>query len=79
MKLSNAVIDRLKQDRAFRLLLCAELNFKEQWIDKCVEKNKVNGPLTTAGALKVIREQTGLVDSKILEVPKPKVKTGVLK
>lgn len=79
MKLSNAVISRLKEDRSFRLLLCGELDFKEQWIDKCIDKNKVNGPLTTAGALKVIREQTGLGDSKILEMPKVKSKTGALK
>lgn len=67
MKLKKDIIELLKADRTIRLLLCDALDFKEQWIDKCVEKNKANGPLTTASALKVIRETFVLTDNDILE------------
>lgn len=67
MKLSNSVIAKLKDNRSTRLQLCDALGFTELWIDKSIEKNKVNGPLTTASALDVIRKGTGLPDSEILE------------
>lgn len=50
-----------------RLLLALAMDFTEQWIIKLLDANKENGPLTTAMALKVIKEQTGLKDSEILE------------
>lgn len=67
MKLNPTVIAKLQENRLSRLQLCAALGFTELWIDKSIAKNKVNGPLTTATALEVIRKETGLTDSEILE------------
>lgn len=66
MKLNNSVIAKLKESRSTRLQLCDKLGFTELWIDKSIDKNKVNGPLTTATALEVIRKETGMEDSEIL-------------
>lgn len=65
MKLTTKTIDALS--RPIRLRLALELRFSEQWINSLVEVNKDNGPLTTARALQVIREETKLEDSEILE------------
>lgn len=67
MKLSNRAIEKLKASRDSRLRLCSTLGFTEVWVEKLIEKNKVNGPLTTVSALGVIREETALTDSEILE------------
>lgn len=66
MKLSQQAIGELSE-REPRLKLALALSFTELWIDKLIDANKNNGPLTTAKALQVIREETGLDDSQILE------------
>jgi hypothetical protein len=69
MKLTRKAIKAVdKQD--IRLKLALGLGFSEQWIIKVIDSNKQNGPLTTAKALQVIREETGLTDSEILEEEK---------
>lgn len=65
MKLTTKAIKALT--RPVRLKLALALGFSELWIDKSVQKNKDNGPLTTAKALQVIREETGLLDNEILK------------
>lgn len=72
MKLAKSVIQKIgergsKLARAIRLDLALELNFTELWIDRCIEANKDNGPLTTPKALQVIEKATGLNQSEILE------------
>lgn len=67
MKLSNAAITAISEERKTLLDIALALNFSEQWTRRLIENNKDNGPLTTAGALKVIREATGLSDQEILE------------
>jgi len=69
MKLTRKAIRAIK-DQAIRLKLALALGFSEQWINRVIDANKANGPLTTAKALKVIREETGLTDSEILEEEK---------
>jgi hypothetical protein len=66
MKLSNAAIERISERRIL-LLLALALDISEQWMRRVIEANKDNGPLTTAMALKVIAEQTGLKQEDILE------------
>lgn len=66
MKLSKKALKGIKNQPA-RLKLALAMGFSEQWINKCIDANKQNGPLTTATALKAIREETGLTDSEILE------------
>lgn len=65
MKLTKQAISRI--DRAAILQLCLALDFSELWVTKLVEQNKDNGPLTTAKAVQVIQEKTGLSDSEVLE------------
>lgn len=69
MKLTQSAIGRLSS-REVRLKLAFALSFTELWINKIVVANKNNGPLTTAKALQVIREETGLSDQEILEEDK---------
>lgn len=69
MKLSNTAIERIS-DRKVLLQIALALNFSEQWMRRVIENNKNNGPLTTALALQVIREETGLTDDQILEEEK---------
>ncbi len=57
-----------------RLRLAFALKFSETWIRSLIADNKENGPLTTAKALAVIRDETGLKDDDILE---EKVKTSL--
>lgn len=67
MKLTQTIIGKLTSDRTMRLKVAVALNFSEQWTDRLITANKDNGPLTTAKSIKVIREETGLEDSQILE------------
>lgn len=53
-------------DQATKLKLALALGFTEYWINKLIEANKPNGPLTTMKALSVIKENTGLDDKEIL-------------
>jgi hypothetical protein len=66
MILTRKAIEKINVTR-IRLSLALALGFTEQWIIKLLDANKENGPLTTAKALQVIREETGLTDSEILE------------
>lgn len=66
MVLTKKAIQATNQQEV-RLKLALALGFTEQWIMKVIAKNKENGPLTTATALMVIREETGLCDNEILE------------
>jgi hypothetical protein len=66
MKLTRKAIKGIK-DHGARLKLALALGFSEQWIVRVIGANKSNGPLTTATALKVIRQETGLKDAEILE------------
>lgn len=65
MRLSEQALEAITRET--RLKLAIALGFSEVWITKSIEKNKSNGPLTTASALQIIREETGLTDDQILE------------
>ncbi len=71
MKLTKLALDKINNP-----LVIAELQkglgFSELWIKRLILHNRINGPLTTFAALEVIRRETGLEDSKILESPKLK-------
>ncbi len=66
MKLTQNAIDKIST-RNVMLSLALALGFTELWIGKLIAANKENGPLTTAKSLQVIRKETGLGDSEILE------------
>lgn len=67
MKLKQTIIGQLQKDRIFRVKIADALGFTEVWIDKLIAANKDNGPLTTIKSILVIREETGLSDSELLE------------
>lgn len=71
MKLTKLAINKINDARIIAELMKA-LGFSEQWVRKLAAQNKINGPLTTYRALEVIRRETGLEDSKILEAPRLK-------
>ena len=50
-----------------RLKLALGLSVTETWIRSLIADNRHNGLLTTAKALQVIRQETGMKDSEILE------------
>lgn len=66
MKLTETAINAIN-NKGTRNRLAIALDFTERWICGLIEKNTDNGPLTTWTALKVIRKETGLRDSEILE------------
>lgn len=66
MKLKERVLKQINNPKE-RIQLAAALNCTEQSIIKLIWKNRDNGKLTTATAMKVIREVTGLKDKDILE------------
>lgn len=65
MVLTKAALQKISA-KEVRLALAIALGFTEQWIIKSIDANKENGPLTTAKALQVIKEETGMSDSEIL-------------
>jgi len=75
MKLTKEAIKKISR-KPNPLKLAIALDFSEQWINRIIDANKNNGPLTTHTALEVIREVTGLEDSQILEGT---VKNGTVK
>lgn len=66
MKISEKALQKL-QSRKGKAALMGALGFSEVWITKVLNTNKSNGPLTTAAALRVIEQETGLPMTEILE------------
>lgn len=69
MKLTKKAIEAIDKAET-RLKLALGLSFSETWIRSLIADNKNNGPLTTFKALEVIRQETKLEDSEILEAEK---------
>jgi hypothetical protein len=69
MKLRQTIIQRiLDKNSPLSLLLASALDFTQTWIRELANANKVNGPLTTAAAIVVIKKDMGIFDdSEILE------------
>lgn len=65
MKLTQKAVEAIKNNKRARARLQLDLDKSEYTINKYIAENDIM--LTTAQALKVIREETGLEDSEILE------------
>jgi DeoR/GlpR family transcriptional regulator of sugar metabolism len=65
MRIKQSVIDQLNT-RDVRFAIASTLDVSEVSIRRYLNDNDDNGPLTTAGALRTIREKTGLTDAEIL-------------
>lgn len=59
-------LEKHDRDEWVKVALAYHLGKTEQWITRLLEQNKNNGLLTTAEAIKVIRQETGLKESEIL-------------
>lgn len=65
MKITQQAIKALTTKTKTRLAM--ELNCSVYTVAAWIKENRENGMLTTAKALQVIREETGLDDQQILE------------
>jgi hypothetical protein len=77
MKLTEKAIAAIS-NRSVVLQLALGLNFTELWINKLIEANKDNGPLTTIKAIGIIKQETGFTQDEILESESETVSAGVL-
>lgn len=67
MKLTQKAIDAIKNNKRVRARLQLDLDKSEFTINRYIADNDTNGMLTTAAALRVIREELEIGDSEILE------------
>lgn len=67
MKLTNNAIMALKGNTRLKALLSLGLGKTIHTIERWIENNEPNGDLTKAAAIQVIREETGLSDTDIIE------------
>lgn len=67
MKLSQKAITAIRTNTRTRLRVALALNVTEQWTYQLIIRNKENGPLTTATAVRVVMEETGLTEGEVLE------------
>ncbi len=65
MKLQNKAIQELKDNMRLRNRLAFDLNKSPATINRWIIDNDDN--LTKAAVLEIIRQETGMVDSQILE------------
>lgn len=66
MKIANKFIKQILESTRIRAELCAVLGKNYHCVQKYVKDNKVNGPLTTAVALKVICTNLKVKESELL-------------
>lgn len=67
MKLTHKAISHIRTNKKIRARLQLELKKSEYTINRQVAHNHDNGLLTTAASLMVLREETGLELSELLE------------
>lgn len=70
MKITRHGLDELARSTKAKTRLAYELGKSVHTVELWIKKNKVNGPLTSAGALQVIKEELEVSDSEILEEDK---------
>lgn len=67
MIIKQEVIDNIKEDKRLKAQLCAVFNKHFGTVERWINMNIDNGPLTTTAAMKIIKEETGLSEEQILE------------
>lgn len=66
MKLTDKAVTEVKDNKRLRTRLALELNRTDYTIIRWLDENSDNGLLTTAGAIKIIKEETDLLEEEIL-------------
>lgn len=67
MRIKVKALTEINGSTRLKTRLALELSKSVYTVDRWLLENMDNSPLTTAKALQVIREETGLKDSQILE------------
>lgn len=67
MKISAKAIEAFKGNSRLKNRIALEMNKSVYSVDRWISENEQNGPLTTARALQLISEETGLSSEEILE------------
>lgn len=75
MRLSATALQKINTTQV-RLRLAMQFDCTERWISQLIKENNNDGDLTKASAMQIIREQTGLTDSEILEDEKEHEQTA---
>jgi hypothetical protein len=66
MILTDTSKQKVSDDIQLRQAIGRKLKVTDAWVKVLAQQNKPNGPLTTVGAVQVIREETQLADHEIL-------------
>lgn len=67
MKLTTTAISEIKKNKRLKNRLALDLEKSGYTVERWISENEDNGPLTTAKAIQVIKQETRLADSEILE------------
>lgn len=67
MRIQEQALLTINSSVRLKTVLALELGKAVATVSRWISENTENSPLTTAKALQIIREETGLEDSQILE------------
>ena len=67
MRIQEQALSKINSSVRLKTVLALELSKSVATVSRWISDNTDNNPLTTAKALQLIREETGLEDSQILE------------
>jgi hypothetical protein len=67
MKLTTKAISEIKKNQRLKNRLALELEKSGYTVERWITENEDNGFLTTAKSLQIIKQETDLTDSEILE------------
>jgi len=70
MRLTQKALQQINTTQV-RLRLAMQFNCTERWISQLIKENHLDGDLTKASAMQIIREYTGLTDAEILDEYEP--------
>lgn len=67
MRIRKKALLTINESTRLKTRLALELDKSVASVSRWISENSENNPLTTAKALQIIRDETGLEDSQILE------------
>ena len=74
MRIKQSLIHSLKTNVVLKANLVSAFNNHYGTVERWLSDNKEDGPLTTAKAMEVIKEHTGLDEDAVLDKRKPSAK-----
>jgi len=67
MRLTTKAIENFKDKTRLKTRIALEMGKSVYSVDRWIDVNESNGPLTTARVLQLIQEETELLEAEILE------------